>query len=400
MTDASPSLLSRFRHWLPWVLVVSGLLFAGNWGWPRWQDQRALNRLVQSGAILDSSHDRPAWVRFHGRQVQPTDLDALLRIDGLRQLFFDGCDISNIPLEPLKQFSSLEILSFNQTGISDAGLVHLQQLPALKELSLDGAYRVTDQGLQTLAKCPCLTDLSIRDTPVTLQGLIQLSAELPELQINSTHGVLGNRKLALSGTRSTDEALIRLSSATSLTGLELPGRITDNGLLHLFPLVELRFLVLSQTRISSKGLAGLLEHLSLLEELNLSECHNLTDKGLRNVAFAASLREIILDDTAAGLETLNTLKQLEHLQLLSLVGCRSVNDAALIKLVGSQESPSPALHSLRFLRLNGTSVTDEGLATSRQLLQKLEGLDLRDTQVTGRYIRKLRAALPRCTILY
>lgn len=400
MTNSLSRAPTRFQRRLLWVTAATGLLLLGLWGWPRWQNQRALNHLVQSGALLDSSHDRPVWLRLSGRQVRQTDLDAVRRLDQLQRVYLDESNISDRQLAVFGRLRNLEVLSLNQTGISDDGLSYLQGLPALKELHLDGAYRVTDLGLQTLSKFPMLSDLRIRETPVTLDGLIRLSGAIPTLQIDSTHGVLGNRKLALSGTRSTDEALIRLRSATGLTGLELPSRIGDNGLPHLYNLGQLRFLVLSKTQTSSEGLGKLLSHLSRLEELDLTGCLNLTDIGLAGVEFSLSLREITLDDTAAGPRTLAVLKRLKHLELLSLVGCRSVTDDALIELIGSQENPTPALESLRFLRLGGTSITDQGLPAPRTTLKRLEGLDLQDTQVTTPHVQALRKALPRCTILH
>src|SRR4029079_525117 len=73
-------------------------------------------------------------------------------------------------------------------GVSDAGLVHLAKLKELRELRLDSARDVTDQGLESLKKLTKLKSLSLQYTDVAGPGLIHLAGlkQLRELNLEGT----------------------------------------------------------------------------------------------------------------------------------------------------------------------------------------------------------------------
>jgi len=385
----------RLGHLL-WLAAAVAAVGLGLLGWPHWQRSRDLDRLKQAAAVFDDRSRDPSWIKLHGSTLDPETVASLARITSLEDLVLDESNVSDSDLESLAQLTRLKRLSLVRTAVTHVGLEHLAHLPHLNTLILNSSYRVTDEGLDTLAQFASLEELSLLDTTVTLPGLITLSGQHPTLQINSPHGVLGNRKLALSGTEITDEGLLRLHNARELQGLELPSRITDRGFRHLHGLAELRFLVAAGTAITDQGLAQLLAQSPPLAELDFSLCSRLTDSGLAQLASLPELTQLKVDYTAAGPQLLAALSQSERLELLSLDGCRNIDDRALRKFFASP----PRTH-LKFLKLSGTSITSDSLETlSRQTLPKLEGLDLRNTRVTAKMATQLRQRFDGCRVLH
>ena len=392
--SATPS-RRRLGH-LVWLAAAASAVVLGLFAWPHWQRSLDLERLKQAGAVFDDRFRDPAWIKLQGSTLDSDTVASLARINSLEDLVLDESNVSDSDLQTLAQLTRLKRLSLVRTAVTNLGLDHLAQLPRLATLILDSSYRVTDEGLDTLARFASLEELSLLDTTVTLPALITLSGQHPTLQINSPHGVLGDRKLALSGTEITDEGLLRLHNARGLRGLELPARITDRGFRHLHRLTDLRYLVAAGTAVTDQGLAELLAHSPPLCELDFSGCNRLTDSGLAQLAARPDLTRLKVDHTAAGPQLLSALSQSDRLELLSLDGCRNIDDRALEQFLASP----PRTH-LKFLKLSGTSITSASLETlSRDTLPKLEGLDLRDTRVTADLATRLRQRFDGCRVLH
>jgi len=379
-----------------WLAATASTVVLGLFAWPHWQRSRDLERLEQAGAIFDNRTRDPSWIKLQGSTLDSNTVASLARITTLQDLVLDESNVSDSDLATLATLTSLKRLSLVRTAVTNAGLNHLAQLPRLTTLILNSSYRVTDEGLETLQRLASLEELSLLDTTVTLPGLITLSGQHPTLQINSPHGVLGNCKLALSGTEISDEGLLRLHNARGLQGLELPARITDRGFRHLHGLADLRYLVAAGTAITDQGLTDLLAHSPPLSELDFSGCSQLTDVGLAQLATRPDLAQLKVDRTAAGPQLLRGLGQSDRLELLSLDGCRNIDDGAVKQLLAHP----PRTH-LKFLRLSGTSITNAATETlSRETLPSLEGLDLRETHVTADQATRLRQQLAGCRVLH
>ena len=377
-------------------MVATLLVIVVAWAWPRWQRSNDLERLRQHGAIFDSQSRQPSWMKLEGLSLRPDDLVRLSRIDSLEDLVLDDSSLGDSDLKILSRLPHLERLSLNRTGVGDEGLRHLAALPQLETLLLDSAYRVTDAGLVHIARLDRLKKFSVKDTTVSLAALITLSGQQTALQVNSSHGVLADRKLALSGTKITDEGLIRLHDATELQGLELPARITDIGLVHLHDLSRLRFLVLADTGITDNGLDRLVKRVQRLEELDLSGCRHLTDSGLAVLSRLKSLRQLKLDGTSAGRQFLAAgVFEGSELEFLSLARCPRINDETVLRVFENGQWPR-----LKFLRINDTPVTDNGVRLiDAQRTPALQVLDLQNTDTTPAAIRDLRERLPGCRVL-
>ncbi len=404
MIDHSPTktntrITTRFRrlgHWLLLATAATSILIIGSIAWSAGQRSRDLSQLEQAGAIFDDRTNDPSWIRLSGTTLGPDTVASLARLTQLEDLVLDESNVTDNDLKRLAKLTQLKRLSLVRTAVTNDGLAHLAHLPRLGTLILNSSYRVTDEGLDTLAQLESLEELSLLDTTVTLPTLIALSAQHDTLQIHSPHGVLGNRKLALSGTEITDAGLLRLHNAQGLQGLELPSRITDRGFRHLHQLADLKFLVAAGTAITDHGLKELLNHTEALEEIDLSRCNQLTDDGLAELATLSNLTQLKLDQTAAGPQLLHDLANNSELKLLSLDGCRAVNDRALEQLFGSHDHTH-----LQFLRISGTGITNASVQSlARNQLPALKGLDIRNTQVTSDHASRLRQRFNGCRVLH
>ena len=145
---------------------------------------------------------------------------------------------------------------------------------------------------------------------------------------------------------------------------EVARDISDDGIQHLGELTEMQSLALDNTSVTDNGLA----HLSQLSKLHTVSLRNtvITSHGLSHIAALGDLVYLRLDSTNVGdegLERIRDLTKLEH------------------------------------LTLNSTPVSDRGLATLSSMAS-LRIVSVIGTQVTQAGVEKLRAALPRCVVLW
>ena len=164
-------------------------------------------------------------------------------------------------------------------------------------------------------------------------------------------------------------------------------QVSDRRLPCLARLKRLRFLDLSNTRITDAGLKQL-EVLPRLCSLGLRDTP-VSDDGLKQLKRLKQLRGLDLSNTRitdAGLKQLEVLRGLVSLNLRHT----PVTDAGLVHL--------ECLNELEELDISSTRVTDAGLDHLRYL-PKLRILFLEmDEGVTDEGVEKLRRGLPLCEI--
>lgn len=157
----------------------------------------------------------------------------------------------------------------------------------------------------------------------------------------------------------TNNDLILMQPLTNVRDLWLDGtHITDAGLEHLKGFNRLKRLSLDRTHISDSGLQKLSElHLSKLELLQLPRTE-ISDEGLQYLS-GMTIRELNLGATAIGDSGLRHLKALPGIVSLNLAQTK-VTDDGLEYLKG--------LTSLKELRLTGTKTTGQGIANLQMSL--------------------------------
>lgn len=184
------------------------------------------------------------------------------------------------------------------------------------------------------------------------------------------------RLLIIRDTQATDAAMVVIGQLDDLEGLYLFGnpRITDFGMNYIGRLKSLRHLEIHTmdipARVTDDGL-GKLKELTSLEGL-VAQSHQFTDEGLEHLKGLKNLKRLILDNPPPGFEN-------------------GISDEGLIHLQG--------LTNLEELWLQDTQVTDRGLEYLKPLL-KLKKLLVGKTRVTREGAMKLEQALPQVIILF
>jgi hypothetical protein len=164
-------------------------------------------------------------------------------------------------LSHLAGLGSLEELHISSDdSLSDADLACLEPLGRLRELSLFGRHVVTDRGMVSVSKLGQLESFNLSGS-VTMSGLNQLSglANLHTLDVKVYPVVIGPvdgvtldlsaltnlNTLTLSGLSLQDADLASLAGLHHLEWLSLGGTFTEEGLLRLRNLPELKHLSIS-----------------------------------------------------------------------------------------------------------------------------------------------------------
>jgi hypothetical protein len=129
---------------------------------------------------------RLTWLRVSHCEVTDAGAMHLSRLPRLRTLNLTGNRVTSRIVPALNSCSELQHLYLSETDVDDAGIASLD-LPELEFLSLQGT-RVTDACLHPLTRLPCLERLDLSRTLVTDEGLriVAQSNSLAILTLNDT----------------------------------------------------------------------------------------------------------------------------------------------------------------------------------------------------------------------
>ncbi|XP_051807462.1 dynein regulatory complex subunit 6 isoform X1 [Acanthochromis polyacanthus] len=207
--------------------------------------------------------------------------------------------------------------------------------PALKEIVINDMPTLSDSCiLALLAKCHCLSAISLLDAPHLSDVAFKAIAETAKLKTFSTEGNNQLTDVSWKALCSSSQGLRRLHAA------ECP-RMTDVGLRSVASLKNLQYLDISFcSRVSDVGILYLTEgsSASKLKELNVSHCSHITDTSVMSIA--------------------QRLCKLYHLDVSY---CGRLTNSAVEWLSGS---------SIYSLDISGCNIQDQGMAT-------LEGIRLK-----------------------
>ncbi|KAK9094169.1 hypothetical protein Scep_025638 [Stephania cephalantha] len=395
------------------------------------------------------------------RGINNSSLWALTGMDTLKEVDISRCSkLTDAGIVHLLSISKLEKLFVSQTGLTEKGIIQLSSLRKLSVLDL-GGLPVTDLALSSLQVLTKLEYLDIWGSKISDGGaaVLKMFSKLNFLNVAWTnvtkvphlpnltclnmsnctiHSIFEGladreegphlRKLLLSGATLSDinDALLHveprhifflnvsqstlqdfefLGNMTALEHLDLSfTRIRDNNISPILLLGEsLRYLNLSNTRLTSTGLGLLVGNLPHIESLLLTHT-GVDDSALSYISTMESLKVLDLSNTnIKGLHylvghspdqilTLVELQNLKHLERLDLEETQ-IRDEAVLPLFGMLGLKSLSLKSdfltdislhassslvnLKFLGIRGAVLTDAGLQTFNPP-PMLEILDLRD----------------------
>lgn len=278
----------------------------------------------------------------------------------------------------LKNGGTLEVTA-DAFRSSAQALVELPNRPFhIVSVSLREKKHLTGGDLGSLRGLMKLESLDLSHSGVTSDGLAALQ-NLPRL-----------KELILFGCPVSDEGLRHLKAFPGLERLDLwNAPITDGGLVHLKHLPNLRSLQLSYTRITDSGLRRLAE-LATLESLTFAPTAGVTNGGLEHLQALPALHSLTLGHSdRLGDRTLEVVKGMKGLRRLTLWEL-PITDEGMKHLTG--------MTRLTDLQITNAPITDDGLGHLTGL-KELRNLSVPKTRITEDGIRKLKQALPDCTIV-
>lgn len=175
------------------------------------------------------------------------DIDTLLAWPPgtLQSLDLGQSRVTDAGLEKVARLDGLNDLSLLGTAVGDEGVSHLKRLPTLKYLNL-GRTRVTDASLPVIAALPVLESLNAQSTGFT-GALVPVAATREALRV-----------LLLDDAQASDEAIPLLAGLKKLEWLSIGGpRVTDAGVDHLVGMTQLTSLQLMPSGITDEGIRRL-----------------------------------------------------------------------------------------------------------------------------------------------
>lgn len=277
-----------------------------------------------------------AGLSVSAKEFNDADLRELRHVRNLKSLGLFGTSVTGVGFAVSTNLSSLEELDLTCASASDEGLGHFKHLANLRRLILT-SNRVGDHGIRRLPSLPRLKSLSLTRTAVTDVGVAIVPEKFPSLEVLSLDYL----------------------------------RITDRSCGYLRPLDHLRSLVLSS------GLPN----------------HRLTNGCLESLGFIHTIERLMMGYTKITSSGLVLVDNLEELREFS-APFAPIDDWGLLVLAQH--------HGIVALDLTGTRITDRGLRYLEgrsSELGDLEYLNIADTLVTQKAVRRVRQRWPKIKII-
>lgn len=247
----------------------------------------------------------------HCRIVTSKGLQVLAHLPNLESVSFYCTPVNDEVLKFLQapqQLRFLRIYDEVPRGIdpetvlhvTETGLSYLSQQGNLRDLSLDGPG-ITDAALRQLRELTRLEKLHVHHSRVTLTGLLDLSRDLKntEIQVGSWTTLHSDGRLSCESDEIRDQDIATLGQYGHLRQLRFQamGLITNGGLAPLAKLTDLEELHLANGRqLTDDGLVNL-SKLGKLTHLSLFHCEGMTDAGFRHLTGLKQLRELNVQQT-------------------------------------------------------------------------------------------------------
>lgn len=310
------------------------------------------NQAINQLCSLDEGLDQVTEINARTSQVTDEGLASLHKLTSLKTLELEGTTVGDLGCEAISQVPSLESLSLTGARLTEVGASQLMKLPQLKELYIDGT-RLELAGWAAIGKMPALEVLSIKQSSIDDRGMEYLC------EARTLHTLIMNDVSV------TDDGLVFVRKLDVLTRLYFSGcPIQGDGLLQAVKKNGLKTLIslaINHTNLNEKG-AQAIAQMDTLEELNMGDLQNLTDK-----YFAMMV------------------KGKKHLRYLNAPGNRLLTNDSL-KAVKD-------LTNLEELRIGGVGMNNQGLVHLVKL-KKLRVVDFKDSQITSEGIQRLQVELP------
>lgn len=240
-------------------------------------------------------------------------------------------------------------------------LALLADHPELEWLQITGTGSLTDEQLFPHLSSKTLRAIAVQGDGITDDGLLQLR---PQSMLQTLH---------VNSTSCKGETLSSFASGSPLRDVGF-GHLTDAGARQLATFTSLQTINCERSPISGRAIRSFAT-LRKLTTLHLSQCKDLRDEDLLPLASLYHLRQLSLNDTAAGDATVHALTGSVSLRDLRL-GSQNLTDQGMAQLANM--IPLRALS----ITAEATQVTDRGFHDFWKLAN-LQTLTAHAPQVTG-----------------
>lgn len=205
---------------------------------------------------------------------------------------------------------------------------------------------------ESIEKMEKKSSINLKDSKITDKGLDFIPADVIRLNLTNT--------------KITDKGLRRLTQRCKkifLLQLTECHNLTDKGLDALVDLPELEYLTISSDNITDDGMK-VIRRLKRVNELSFEGMKHLTNRGLGYIVQNPNIRTLRIDNTSINSAGLPLVGKLKNLFLLD-IGWLNMNNKDLDAL--------PASTKLRVLDVSGNPITPSGLQSLRRFkhLEKL-----------------------------
>jgi F-box and leucine-rich repeat protein 14 len=312
----------------------------------------------------------------------------------LRELHIGGCGglTTFSSICNLSQLTTLELYGCSTNVASFAGIT--RTLTQLQQLSFRNVRGFSDVGdvMRNIGMLTSLQMLSLDQCgdsdPEQAYGLESMAA--------AVFGLTGLRRLLLwrdNARYLADRDWLPLQRLALLTRLTLSCPVSDEQMLCVSQLAELRTLELCVAGGLTNNAMHMLAQITGLVNLDLQECPSIEDSGVEHLAARVRLLTFRLTSSRITDRSMAAIAQWPRLRNLSIAHSTGISDAGLKSLLSCA--------SLKILDLGGcTGVTDAGLK-SLASLRDLQQLNLeRCPEVSNvgvqAFKRQLLAAGPQC----
>jgi Leucine-rich repeat (LRR) protein len=236
-------------------------------------------------------------------------LSEIARLPQLQTIRLNHVALTDAELEQLSGAQHLTTLELSQTGIQGEGLKHLSKLPIKRLLLCDTS--ITAEGLASLTELKELEELELYLPTLSASSIPSLAA-LKNLK--KVHIIRINFNYRLHG------GLNCFEGVESLEELRIHGeRLTSRVLRAVAKVKSLKSLTLDRGLFVDEGLEALLP-LEKLENLEIHECVDLTDRSLSLLAMLPNLKSVQLSETKLSGLTLPHLAKAANLKNVAIYG--------------------------------------------------------------------------------
>ena len=406
----------RLRQFLDQVQIVKGLKILTLVG-DSYEADKMVETLVRERAELESVEiinsectDNTLRLLLHNSKIKIVQLRGesitgeyhvppfLATSSVIKDLNLSGCsNLSSSGLVGLlnKIGETLKNLDIRCTSVSFSNVGSLTcSFPVLEKLNLSQCFNLTDAGIMGFLNKTgeTLKILNLSGTSVSFSNVGSLTCSFPMLEkLNLSEGSNLTEAGIIGFLNKTGETLknldlrgtyVSFSNVGSLTcsfpvleklNLSQCFNLTDAGIMGFLNKTgeTQKILNLNYSEISFSNIGSLTSSFPVLEELNLSECSNLTDAGIMGFLnkTGETLKILNLSGTSVSFSNVGSLTcSFPMLEKLKLLRCENLTDAGIIGFLNKTGE------TLKILDLSITSVSfsNVGSLTSRfPLLEEL-----------------------------